>query len=55
METPDKPHWKCSECGYTFQAAVPPDKCPSCAKECEFKDVTSYTPEREFRGSDPRL
>ncbi len=52
---PDKPHWKCTECGLTFQADAPPDKCEACGKDCEFKDVTNYTPDGGFRGIDPRL
>ncbi len=41
------PWWKCEKCGYTFQAAVPPDdsRCPSCQETCTFKDVTCYIPE----------
>lgn len=50
-----KPHWKCTGCGYTFQADRPPDECPSCREECPFVDVTSYTPEGGFSGIDPRL
>lgn len=50
-----KIHWKCAECGYTFQAEGPPDTCPSCHETCEFADVTCYTPECDFRGFDPRL
>ena len=52
---PAKPYWKCSECGYTLQSGAPPDECPSCAKKCEFADVTCYTPECGFQGVDPRL
>lgn len=59
METnagpPEKPHWKCGECGYVLQAQSPPDKCPSCDKQCEFADVTCYAPECGFKGVDPRL
>ena len=24
------PWWKCTECGYLFQAPQPPEACPSC-------------------------
>ncbi len=52
---PENPHWKCSNCGYTLQAEAPPDKCESCGEDCEFADVSCYTPECGFRGVDPRL
>ena len=52
---PETPYWKCGECGYTLQARTPPDKCPSCDEECEFKDVSCYTPECGFKGIDPKL
>jgi len=52
---PDRPHWKCGNCGYTFQADVPPDVCESCNEKCEFKDVTCYTEDCGFSGADPRL
>ncbi|MDY6842603.1 MAG: hypothetical protein SVW57_00740 [Thermodesulfobacteriota bacterium] len=37
--------WKCSDCGYTLKADVPPQKCPSCKEGCTFVDATCYTPE----------
>jgi len=37
--------WKCSNCGYTLQAAPPPETCPSCKEKCNFIDATCYTPE----------
>ncbi len=37
--------WKCSLCGFTIQAKVPPEKCPSCLHTCAFSDVTCYHPE----------
>ncbi|OFV66525.1 MAG: hypothetical protein SBU_000492 [Candidatus Syntrophoarchaeum butanivorans] len=37
--------WKCSECGYTFEADAPPERCPSCNEACTFTDVTCYIPE----------
>jgi len=52
---PEKPYWKCSKCGYTFQENMPPDECPSCKEKCEFKNVTCYAPECGFKGVDPRL
>jgi rubrerythrin len=59
METnagvPGVPYWKCSECGFTVQEQAPPDTCPSCKEQCEFKDVTCYTPECGFKGVDPKL
>ena len=41
------PWFKCDKCGYTLQAAMPPDDaiCPSCQQKCTFKDVTCYVPE----------
>jgi rubredoxin len=44
MEEP-KNWWKCSNCGYTLQAATPPETCPSCKEKCNFVDATCYTPE----------
>ncbi|MDY6930737.1 MAG: hypothetical protein SVJ22_02325 [Halobacteriota archaeon] len=38
-------HWKCSECGYTFQADAPPENCPSCKEACSFIDATCYIPD----------
>lgn len=52
---PETAYWKCGECGYTLQAKTPPDTCPSCNEQCEFKDVTCYTPECGFKGIDPKL
>jgi rubredoxin len=50
-----QPTWKCSKCGYTFQAAAPPEQCPSCKEKCEFLDATCYTPDCSSSGSDPRI
>jgi rubredoxin len=47
--------WKCSKCGYTLKADVPPEKCPACKETCEFVNVTCYIPECGFTGSDDRL
>jgi len=51
-------NWKCTKCGYTLQAATPPEKCPECQEKCEFIDVTWYVPEcggPESGNPDPRL
>ena len=50
-----QPWWKCSECGYTYQAAPPPAECPSCQQKCVFVDVTCYTPECGPGSPDPQL
>ena len=53
-----KPHpwWKCSECGYTFQAKPPPpETCPSCQQKCVFIDITCYAPECGPGTPDPKL
>ena len=34
--------WKCKECGYTVNSDLPPEKCPSCKKKCEFVDISCY-------------
>jgi len=50
--------WKCSECGYLFQAAEPPEQCPDCQETCTFIDVTCYTPDcggPESGNYDPKL
>ena len=50
--------WKCSECGYMLQAALPPNACPSCKKKCAFLDATCYTPDcggPESGNPDPRI
>ena len=54
----EKTTWKCSHCGYTFEAqteAAPPKDCPSCKEKCEFLNVTCYVPECGKTGQDPRL
>lgn len=53
--TGPQPFWKCSNCKYVMQAAVPPEQCPSCQQICQFVDVTCYIPECGMTGSDPRL
>ncbi len=51
-----QPWWKCSDCGYIFQAAPPPpETCPSCQEKCVFVDVTCYTPECGPGMPDPQL
>ncbi|MEM2924742.1 MAG: hypothetical protein QXJ68_03525 [Methanocellales archaeon] len=48
--------WKCSNCGYTFQASKPLNQCPSCKQICAFLDVTCYIPECGGEANrDPRL
>ncbi|MBA4389989.1 MAG: hypothetical protein C0399_03530 [Syntrophus sp. (in: bacteria)] len=48
--------WQCSNCGYTFGADVPPDKCPSCKEDCTFRDVSCYIPDCGGAGNiDPNL
>ena len=49
-------HWQCSNCNYTFEAAAPPERCPSCKQSCTFSDVTCYIPDCGGPGKiDPRL
>ncbi len=58
MTTEPKHWWKCSECGYQFQAAEPPEQCPGCGETCVFIDITCYTPDcggPESGNYDPRL
>jgi rubrerythrin len=51
-----KAHWKCTKCGFTLEAAQPPENCPECKESCEFKNVTCYLPECGGVGNiDPRL
>jgi rubrerythrin len=51
-----EPYWKCSNCHFTIQAARPPDLCPMCRGQCEFKDVSCYQPECGGPGHiDPQL
>ncbi len=53
---PPQGHWKCSKCGYTETAPLPPETCPECKETCEFLDVACYTPECGGPGNiDPRL
>jgi len=48
--------WKCSNCGYTLEAAQPPEACPSCKEKCNFIDATCYTPECGGPGNiDPQV
>ncbi|MBI5583247.1 MAG: hypothetical protein HY892_05455 [Deltaproteobacteria bacterium] len=47
--------WKCSKCGYTLKADMPPEICPQCKEKCEFVNITCYIPECGFSGSDDRL
>ena len=47
--------WKCTKCGYTLTAEKPPETCPSCKAKCEFVDITCYTPDCNFEGTDKRI
>lgn len=49
------PEWKCGKCGYQLTKDTPPDKCPSCNENCEFLDVTCYTPDCQMEGMDHRI
>ena len=49
------PSWKCSNCGYTFDADSHPNECPSCKEKCEFVDNTCYTPDCAAEGTDDRI
>ncbi len=54
----EKNTWKCSKCGYTFDAAVgktPPESCPDCKEKCEFLNVSCYIPDCGMQGQDNRL
>jgi len=48
-------NWKCTNCGYTFEAEAPPEQCPSCKARCEFVDNSCYTPDCEEKGVDDRV
>lgn len=49
-------YWKCGSCGYLLTAPTPPNECPGCKQQCEFRNVTCYTPECGGPGNiDPRL
>jgi len=49
-------NWKCSNCGYMLEAAVPPEQCQSCGERCDFIDVSCYIPECDIGGGvDERL
>ena len=50
------PFWKCLECGNTIRSPSPPEICPSCKRNCAFKDVSCYTPDCGGPGNiDPQL
>ncbi len=42
--------WKCDSCGYQYDASEPPEKCPSCGKPCEFREITNYVPKMDRTG-----
>ena len=53
---PPQGHWKCSKCGYTLTAPLPPETCPECKEKCEFLDVACYIQDCGGPGNiDPRL
>jgi rubredoxin len=47
--------WKCTKCGYTYEAPQAAETCPSCREKCEFVDVSCYTPDCKGPGQDTRL
>lgn len=47
--------WKCSNCGYSFEAAAPPKQCLSCKEKCEFLNNTCYIPDCKDEGVDKRI
>jgi rubredoxin len=47
--------WKCEKCGYTLNADVPPELCPSCKEKCEFIDSSCYTPDCAGGDMDQRI
>ncbi len=56
MDQAPQTTWKCTQCGYTYSAIQPAERCPSCGEKCEFIDVSCYTPDcGGAGGSDPRL
>jgi len=54
-EVNSKLEWKCSKCGYLTSAEAPPEMCPFCKENCDFLNVTCYTPDCQCRGRDYRL
>lgn len=49
-------YWKCHNCSFTFTAPGPPEQCPQCNEQCDFLNVTCYTPDCGGPGHiDPRL
>lgn len=48
-------NWKCTNCGYMFDADAPPEQCPSCKAKCEFVDNSCYTPDCADKGIDERI
>jgi len=47
--------WICDQCGYNLEADTPPEKCPSCKKDCSFVDNSCYTPDCAGTPNDPRI
>jgi rubrerythrin len=55
-QTEDKTYWKCTKCGFTLTQPKPPEQCPQCKENCEFKNVSCYLPDCGGVGNlDPRL
>lgn len=46
--------WKCSNCGYQYDAVEPSEECPSCGVKCEFVDVSNYVPRMDRTGRESR-
>ncbi|EMS78053.1 MULTISPECIES: rubredoxin-like domain-containing protein [Desulfotignum] len=47
--------WICDQCGYNLETDTPPEKCPSCKKDCTFVDNSCYTPDCAGTPNDPRI
>ncbi len=47
--------WLCSTCGYTLEAEIPLEKCPSCKSECSFVDNSCYIPDCAGKTFDPKI
>ncbi|WP_163339388.1 rubredoxin-like domain-containing protein [Desulfopila sp. IMCC35008] len=49
-------YWRCSSCSFIITSPNPPEICPECGQECDFKNITCYTPDCGGPGNiDPRL
>ncbi len=47
--------WKCTACGYTYDADTPYEQCPACKAKCEFVDVGCYIPDCAEGKADERI